>query len=341
MRKRKSGFTLVELMVVLAVIGILMTSVFKLMSAVSNTRMDSETRAKLERIQNALSGYYAAYGCYPPVPLHELTDPGQITKGTDGSVLGGSEADFAKQAELAARAQPVSFEYPNPEVMNSYINERFAGQNAINANEAVGNMQDDADWQKAKVFKFGLLSFLLPRVEVVRFPGMDATATGVGTAPRNSVFETKQWGENNKASGALLKGNQTSEDWKLAMKKQQAAENETAAKWMPNFESILACPKRDVLGVRVQDPRVGSGGHFKLYDLDGTKVVLMNASVVDGWGKEFFYFSPPPYQSYRLWSAGPNQRTYPPWIAPKDWTSKWRTQIAAWVSDDVVGGSGL
>jgi len=321
MRNEKNGFTLVELMVVLAVIGILMTSVFKLMSTVSNTRMDAETRAKLERIQNALSGYYAAYGCYPPVPLLGPTDPtGDIEEG------GEKVSDESKKAILASRAQANSFEYPTPPKMDAYLNERFKDVPALTANQV--NMKDEFEWEETKYFKFGLVSFLLPRVEIIEFNEMN-----------QDVFK-KQWGYFNKNSARSGYGNEETINWEGAVQKQRAIENEVCVKFLPNLEKIVNFPNRTVLGVNISDPRSGESSHYSINKLkdDRTAVVLKKASITDGWGNEFFYYSPPPYQSYRLWSAGPNMKTYPPWIASQDWGSR-RDQISEWISDDIVGGS--
>ncbi len=55
---------------------------------------------------------------------------------------------------------------------------------------------------------------------------------------------------------------------------------------------------------------------------------------------DLFYYSPPPYQSYRLWSAGPNQKTIPPWVdLNSSVMSQYRTTAAEWMEDDVVGPS--
>ncbi len=74
------------------------------------------------------------------------------------------------------------------------------------------------------------------------------------------------------------------------------------------------------------------GGGGQLYALDGI-------TCYDGWGNEFYYHSPAPYQSYRLWSAGENKRTFPPWISDEE-ISKLngtdRTMVLNWLSDDIV-----
>ena len=66
--------------------------------------------------------------------------------------------------------------------------------------------------------------------------------------------------------------------------------------------------------------------------------ILDGMTVRDGWGMDLFYYSPPPYQSYRLWSAGPNQKTIPPWVDLSSGSmSQYRTTAAEWMADDIVG----
>ena len=66
---KKNGFTLIELLIVTVVIVTLMGIVFRLAGVGGDSRKKSLTQSRLQRLENALSGYYAAYGSYPPVPL--------------------------------------------------------------------------------------------------------------------------------------------------------------------------------------------------------------------------------------------------------------------------------
>ena len=69
LKTRERGFTLIELLIVTVVIVTLMGIVFRLAGVGGDSRAQAKTLARLQRIENALSGYYAAYGSYPPVPL--------------------------------------------------------------------------------------------------------------------------------------------------------------------------------------------------------------------------------------------------------------------------------
>ena len=84
-------------------------------------------------------------------------------------------------------------------------------------------------------------------------------------------------------------------------------------------------------------------GTIHLTVIDG-KYVLQYITLKDGWGREFYYYSAPPYQSYRLWSAGPNGKTFPPWITmetlkKKDSSTNGKKDVDLardWVEDDIV-----
>ncbi|MFA6633287.1 MAG: type II secretion system protein, partial [Kiritimatiellia bacterium] len=72
---RRAAFTLIEMMVVVALIGILVGGVFRLLSAAGENARRAETIERLQRVENAISGFYAKYGTYPPVPRHGSPDP--------------------------------------------------------------------------------------------------------------------------------------------------------------------------------------------------------------------------------------------------------------------------
>jgi len=65
MKDRKMGFTLVELLTVIAIIGILAGLVLGV-AGYANRKADlARAQADLERIQNALEEYRTVYGAYP------------------------------------------------------------------------------------------------------------------------------------------------------------------------------------------------------------------------------------------------------------------------------------
>lgn len=76
MRNTKRGFTLMEIMVVIAIIGLL--SVLVVPSVVENIRKAKVTtaRAKMQQIQEAIQFYYLDNNKYPKA-LEDLTEPGK------------------------------------------------------------------------------------------------------------------------------------------------------------------------------------------------------------------------------------------------------------------------
>ena len=65
----KRGFTLIEMMVVVAVLVTLMAISIRIANIGSETEARSMTISRMQRLENAISGYFAAYGSYPAVPL--------------------------------------------------------------------------------------------------------------------------------------------------------------------------------------------------------------------------------------------------------------------------------
>lgn len=65
----KRAFTLIEMMIVVAVIAILTGILFRLMGVGEDAEKRNITVARMQRLENCLSGYYAAFGSYPPVEL--------------------------------------------------------------------------------------------------------------------------------------------------------------------------------------------------------------------------------------------------------------------------------
>jgi prepilin-type N-terminal cleavage/methylation domain-containing protein len=67
MRKgNRSGFTLVEILVVVAIILLLSGMLFKVGSMLSDRANRAQALAELQQIANALEEYFANYGMYPP-----------------------------------------------------------------------------------------------------------------------------------------------------------------------------------------------------------------------------------------------------------------------------------
>ena len=66
--KNNSGFTLIELMVVISIIGILAGLSLGVVSMVSKQNRIAATRATVQKLEAALNNYYTHAGSYPPTP---------------------------------------------------------------------------------------------------------------------------------------------------------------------------------------------------------------------------------------------------------------------------------
>jgi len=325
--KNTSGFTLVELMIVIAIVGILLGATFKLMGPASDAKARAITTARLERLQNAMSGYFSAYGMYPAVSLYgnpSVTAGSSVDEET-GQPINGIEG----RAQAAARAQPIAFEYPTPVKLDEWIPIHYLPRNVISLNTAINSLSPtDDDWDRYKGFKFGLMSFLLPRVELVGHPDNGANA------PLLDVYRKAQWMKNNPSSRVPGSSNEDIKELRELLTTQRELENESAIRWLPCLEKIVSSFAGKALGV---DIKGGGGEGLVVRNMMGQDIALATATITDGWGREFFYHSAPPYQSFRIWSAGPDGKTFPPWIPSTDPAYK-GSQAKEWIKDDIVGG---
>ncbi len=422
LQPRKNGFTLIELLIVTVVIVTLMGVVFRLAGVGGDNKARAITIDRMQRIENALSGYYAAYGCYPPVPLQGRSR--SIYKAVDAYGLQESGDDETgntdiKQKETmaqiiaACRAQPISVAWPSsPESslqdaldeFSSGLSERGTTVYGSGFQQltGVGSLNlDEVDWRGTgrngkgvQLFEFGLLSFLFPRYLFMLEGKMDKFYSNtknnrlhVQWAANNQVpcrldtgdpfgvkeygDERRGWDEMRKYLGAGSSSGQNGED--EAGMISNLTSQAVCARWMPNFKGIVTTmprPKyRYFYGVDVavsghprfeelpitfetsvplkggsnDKPLFGcrlrvfnSGGFSGSGGGGGKGYFLQFMTVCDGWNNEFFYYSEPPYQSYRLWSAGPNKVTFPPWYDLTQFSGDDLTYIHDFISDDIV-----
>lgn len=386
MKNRRTGFTLIELLIVTVVIVTLMGIVFRLAGLGSSARAKNVTISRLQRVENALSGYYAAFGSYPPVPLHgsrDYTCRVGFTDLQDGDP-GSGETDFTldkfrRQVEAACRAQPVAARYPYGEWAENYIKSvsdmcleyykrGMAGQKeysewakdkfskpftSMSQNLYGTDLRTQTDWQEVRVFQFGLMSFLLPRYLFM-------------LNSRNEYYDDcAQWTKNNRLFCDFRTGTRVP-DWKTVRKYLGIQDNgkvdvsgakaeagmitnlpsqAVTARWMPNFKGIVH-GGGTFYGIDTNDG-IGGGAFnsmdssdFQIFsreaDGNGERYVLDGMTVWDGWNRELYYYSEAPYQSYRLWSAGPDGRTFPPWADLDTLSEADRKRAAGWMADDIV-----
>lgn len=378
----KRAFTLVELLIVVVVLVTLMSIVFSLSAVGDASERRNLTVARLQRLENCISGYYAAFGSYPPVKIHGSRNIYYKTNKYGIQQTENDEPETGKlvweRVEAACRSQPVAMNFPfssdydgyidatSRELMelhqaggddNAYAKNMALANNTANFNPGwvTGSRRQSADWGQCQIFRFGLMSFLLPRFLVM-----------MGNTQTSIYNDFAQWKDNNQIPCRMEDGapytswNQLNNDvinnadrWKVEALSSQAV----TARWMPNLKGILHCERELTLyGVTVSGegyrnftienawPTIYSGGDSQGGEGSGdgsTQYVLDGVTCRDGWWNDFYYYSEPPYQSYRLWSAGANGRTFPPWISEEEISndstlSQSRNLIQNWRADDIV-----
>ena len=376
----KKAFTLIELLVVTVVIAILASITFKLAGTVGGQSELQTTIIRMQKLENCLSGYYAAFGCYPPVPLQGRSRNPFYPMLMQGGKLGPSIQDTeskpnygvydyntgAGSIEAACRAQPIAAICPysqeiirrcggtspgdewNEQIQallerESDLAKAFAPYTAgtpFSGDDGSGNDGSTGDWRwtDKQKFSFGLMSFLLPRYLLMM------------GCENNDLYALYQWDGNNSLpcrfdSGVPYRSwSELNEELKVDPDSNQGQTNRrkvelipsqaVTQRWLPNLEGICAAPKikgaddqplfefygidvgGETLAADVRHPDMIS--KYIYLPGSGTGKAPNIITVQDGWGNEFFYYSPPPYQSYRLWSAGPNMVTFPPWFTEEE-----------------------
>jgi hypothetical protein len=242
----------------------------------------------------------------------------------------------ADNAWRAACCQPVAFEFPPIGQMDEYIAVQYPG--ILSPNASPTGFGSDPSWPAVRLFKFGVLSYLLPRLDTIG--AFRETTAASGRQPAIELFDTEQW----KANNAVTKA-----DLQNASIAKAAAEEEAraCARWLPNLKNLVFGGNESVMGLNLSEgekygnlisgtpPRQNSWSFRQYEGAAGGKHGLVCMTVRDGWNNDFLYYSAPPYQSYRLWSAGPNGQTFPA-DYPLTRLSKDKEKVAEWISDDIV-----
>lgn len=390
----KRGFTLIELLITVTVMATLMTIMFKLGTSSSDESKRIKTITRLQKLENCLSGYYSAFGSYPPVKIYGSRD---IYKEVKNGVQTENQNGALKwtQIEAACRSQPFEACFPFADDdstrariqsqsdwikklsqywKNNSKSEMFSsGFGMPNPGEFSSHWDDD-DWETVQIFKFGVMSYLLPRYLVMmkgdkRFYGANdnkpcaqwdvnndecISATDGEPMTWKEVYKAAERDEENDVNGnGGIKNMQ--EYIEVANMPSQAV----CARWMGNLEGICATgdTKADakIFGVCIKDE------DFDIFKCDtdsapdqlniyspgngGSWYILDSITVRDGWDKDFYYYSPSGAQTYQLWSSGANCRTFPPWVdktglmdqRPDDSEKDSSLTIGEWLEDDIGG----
>ena len=380
----KKAFTLVELLIVILVLVTLMSIVFRLASIGADTSKRSTTINRLQRLENCLSGYYAAFGSYPAVRLHgsrsinlKVSEMHRTQTTDEGDTVIGNDLNWNSVRE-ACRAQPVNCEFPYPEKepWPTYINS-ISEEMAKLANEwqdagerkkvfldgftsdirtilGDSRYQKASDWRAVQIFKFGLLSFLLPRYLFMMEGNIDL------------YRHQAQWYENNTLPCDPMTGRefdnwQEVQNYATSANQMQLAHVQcipsqaACARWIANLKGICKTSRAlKFYGVTVSTSEKDSEidiplssdfievyvpGGYRTGENTSSQYTLDYIKVVDGWDQDFYYYSPPPYQSYVLWSGGPNKKTFPPWIDRATINARLLPTVEAWTADDIMSMS--
>ena len=391
----KRGFTLIEMLIVVTILGILMSIVFRLSSVGSDNSSKSTTIARLQRVAFCLSGYYAAFGTYPPVALHgtrninaQVDSYGIQSLTQDNNINWSDQYAAWRQVEPACRSQPVDCAFPfpdwcasrvssvasvlrekcnnsdivqewrekyhwNDDQQTAVLNKLQSGFDAISANNnRFSGLEDETEWTELQLFKFGLMSYILPRYLVMMNASDDSLYTSFA-----------QWSANNTLPSDALTGDKFDQEWSgvyNAIKDGSGISGDkvkfasvanipsqaVTARWLPNLEGMCTSEHSwDLFGINITGSTAGNVSSdnpmVNIYvpgNGTGQQYVLDTITICDGWGNTFYYYSPAPYQDYVLWSAGANWKTFPPWIPldSSDLDSQARSTAAEWIKDDIV-----
>lgn len=393
----KKGFTLVELLIVIVVIAILTSITFRIMGVSEDQSARNITVLRLHALESAIGGYYAAFGSYPPVRLHGSRNIFYKVNDQGVQVVDDDPEDGVLnwfRVHAACKSQPVAMSYPFSEsnlkavtklsqqlqkLASSgkgfaYGRAAVVGFDGLPTPQQLSGKYDEAEWTHLNLFKFGLMSFLLPRFLYM----MQSRDT--------SIYDKfAQWGDNNNVPCRfedgipydkwedLAKdvvptpdGKTNPNAWKVALLPSQII----TARWAACLQGCCcfymeSSGYQTVWGVNVGGgeggapflsepgfsvqvnsgkehhyPPVYSSGELQNEHNDWTRAYAADGvTVIDGWEEEFYYYSPPPHQGYRLWSAGPNRKTFPPWISETEINKLSASDAKTareWKSDDVV-----
>ncbi len=410
--ERSRGFTLIELLIVVVVIATLMGLVFRLAGVGGEQRARNQTITRIQKLEFALSGYFAAFGTYPPVPLHGTRDIFCDVNSHGIQIIGNGRTSTKMEwprVRAACLSQPVACEFPyNSESRDvtdgmdilSRTYKRRASQNGGSWNHAifsagfnilpsanqVSQNARSAAWTDVQIFKFGVMSFLMPRyLFMVAGPYelYDNESYNAQWTSQNDLSQLFRFRDGKRLYSDSQGWKKLQQDTNQRKNKTQASDYNSAdyrqilaqpsqsvcARWMQALDGIVSGGRtfygvntrldhKEEHGYHHHEGTTGLGGEVYMMqaiyapgdakdDSHGNQYMLDGMTVRDAWGMDLFYYSPPPYQNYRVWSAGPDQKTVPPWIDFKTLQTAGAEEgsgdkngmetAARWTSDDIVG----
>jgi len=109
LKKKQSGFTIVELLIVIVVIGILATLVIVTFSGVQQKARDTKRETDVKALASQLEVYYANNGSYPA--LAQLQDNTWVQANLKGLDLAGLTAPNGTGNTVSATASKTTYQY--------------------------------------------------------------------------------------------------------------------------------------------------------------------------------------------------------------------------------------
>ena len=366
--------------------------VFRLMGTGSDSHKRTLTVMRMQKLENCLSGYNAAFGSYPPVKLHGSRDiysavdshgiqKSESNKGLwEWNKIGQAAEERAwDQVRAACKSQPIDCRFPYPSKFtklvqsvseemarraesgeefferywrNENTKQRLTARFDDGVTQNIGRHsrhKNEVDWRNVQLFKFGLMSFLLPRY-LVMMNGDSQFFTDYAQWKDNNdepcdPFDGTQytWLKLKQKVDDYTKSNSRSDLARVANIPSQAV----CARWMPNLAGICkANHSYSLFGINIRDSEDEGDLHVENVNIEvfspsgedsnANQYILDGVTIRDGWGSDLYYYSPSPYQRYTLWSAGPNGRTFPPWVSREGLSGNANVCIGKWTHDDII-----
>ena len=294
----KRSFTLIEMLVVVVVILILVGMVFKMMKYARNFQERAACVAKLEKIAYALNEYRAEYGQFPPVDPHTCIDPANPASSHSKCNVGGC----ARFHDLLGFNYRVHFHptdcrtcYAFPLLRDKNTKEIVKGN--VGDYYKYDTAQNGGSYRASNEWHFGLTSYLEPRYRGMYMDDY-LISNSVFVSPLDTprdLIAKKRWSK-------FLEGAVFPRDWKYPDEWTEVASLDSGG-WI-------------------------STNHFE--PAKGLRFSLAMRSVVDPWHNVIRYRSDPPYQTYELWSPGPDH-----YDGDGSWPGETAAQSASRAKDNI------